>query len=92
MPAAWPAFVSIDFEIAEAEPSGCRDEIPFLEAGTTEDTEVFVGTAASRNSFTGQKQINISIGGCETVGAQVEERSFEDLDMFRIGRCFGKRG
>jgi len=50
MLAARPAFVSVDFEIADVEPSGCRDEIPFLEAGTTQDTEVFVGTVESQNS------------------------------------------
>ena len=91
MPAAWPAFVSIDFEIAEAEPSGCRDEIPFLKAGTTEDTEVFVGTAASQNSGAGIPSLDknrsiLALEVDETVGVRAEERSFEDLDMFRIGR------
>ena len=64
MPAAQPTFALADFEIAVAEPWGCRDEIFFLEVKMTQVTEVFVGTAASRNSGAGiplldKKQISI---------------------------------
>jgi len=90
MLAARPAFVSVDFEIADVEPSGCRDEIPFLEAGTTQDTDV--GTVESRNSgaeipLLDKNRSVLASKVDETVGAPAEERSFEGLNMFRIGRC-----
>lgn len=86
MPAAQPAFALADFKIAVAEPRGCCDKIPFLEVETTQDTEVFVGMATSRNSGAGipllDKNRSVSASKVDdTVGAPAEERSFGSLDM-----------
>jgi len=86
MPAAWPAFASADFEIAVAEPRGCRDEIIFLEVGMTQDTEVFIGAAVSRNSGAGIALLdeNRSVSTLkvdDTIGVPGEECSFEGQDM-----------